>query len=222
MDEKVILVVDDDIRLRQLLKAYLERNGFTVCESGNADEAGDLLKYLKPDIIVMDIMMPGKNGDIFTKELKEKGLITPIIILTARGDTASRITGLEAGADDYLAKPFEPKELLLRLNNLLKRQTSLKQEIIAFGNYTYQPQLGLLKKGEESIPLTSTERMLLDILVQHLNQEISREQLAAQMNLENERSIDVQIKRLRQKLEPDTQGHFIQTIRGKGYRLIST
>lgn len=222
MGEPLILIVDDDTRLRQLLRFYLERNGFAVCEAGEPNEAEDLLKFLKMDAIIMDIMMPKKNGDVFTKELKQKGLTTPILILTARGDTTSRITGLEAGADDYLAKPFEPKELLLRLNNLLKHHTLQPQHSLSLGPYTYQPQLGILQKGENHITLTSAERALLEILTSHLNQEVSREQLAAQMNLQNVRSVDVQIKRLRQKLEADTGIQFIQTIRGKGYRLITT
>ena len=222
MDTKVVLVVDDDTRLRQLIKTYLERNGFIICEAENANEAEDLLKYLKTDAIVMDIMMPQKNGDVFTRELKEKGLLTPILILTARGDASSRIMGLEAGADDYLAKPFEPKELLLRLNNLIKRQTHQIQQVVTFGPYSYQAQTGLLQKEGHTISLTSAEQALLNILVQHLNQDISREQLATQLHLDNVRSIDVQIKRLRQKLEMEAHENFIQTIRGKGYRLIST
>ena len=165
--------------------------------------------------------MPKKNGDILTQELRRQGIITPILILTAKGDTDSRITGLEAGADDYLPKPFEPKELLLRLNNLLKRQQNL-QSIFNLGPYTYQSQLGLLKHGSEIIPLTQTEKLLLDVLIQHLNQDVSREQLAEWMKLENTRTIDVQITRLRKKLETASKTHFIQTIRGKGYRLIST
>ena len=221
MNEKLILIVDDDTRLRTLLKAYLGKNGFLITESADAFDAEDLLKYLKPDAIIMDVMMPKKNGDILTRELRQQGITTPILILTAKGDTDSRITGLEAGADDYLPKPFEPKELLLRLNNLLKRQQH-PHSIFNLGPFTYQSQLGLLKHGSEIIPLTQTEKILLDLLIQHLNQDISREQLAEWMKLENTRTIDVQITRLRKKLETDSKAHFIQTIRGKGYRLIST
>lgn len=219
MNEKSILIVDDDTRLRQLLKTYLEHNDFIVTEAANAADAEDLLKYLKPDALIMDVMMPQKNGDILTKELRQKGLTTPILMLTAKGDTDSRINGLEAGADDYLPKPFEPKELLLRLNNLLKRQMASKS-IISFASYQYNPQTHLLTSNNTPISLTSAEQTLLEILVNHLNQDISRDQLAAAMNVENERTIDVQITRLRKKIDPDN--HFIQTIRGKGYRLIST
>ena len=219
MDKSLILIVDDDTRLRQLLKAYLERNDFAVAEAENALHTEDLLKYLKPDAIVMDVMMPQKNGDILTKELRAKGITTPILMLTAKGDTNSRIIGLEAGADDYLPKPFEPKELLLRLNNLLKRQTGSVTKYMTFGPYQYFPQTGLLKNQETQISLTSAEKTLLDMLVSHLNQEVSRDQLTAALNIENERTVDVQITRLRKKIDPNN--HFIQTIRGKGYRLIS-
>lgn len=217
-----ILVVDDDTRLRQLLKSYLAQNDFTVSGAANADEAEDLLHYLKPDAIVMDIMMPKKNGDVLTQELRQQGLTTPILILTARGDTASRISGLEAGADDYLPKPFEPKELLLRLNNLIKRQIQLDSTDFTFGPYSYQLQTGVLKKEGKPISLTNAEQTLLTYLVQQNNQVVSREILAQQLHLENIRTVDVQITRLRKKLENTPHEHIIQTIRGKGYRLIST
>ena len=221
MNERLVLIIDDDTRLRQLLKTYLERNDFSVAEAADAFEAEDLLKYLKPDVLIMDVMMPKKNGDIFTKELHQKGFTVPILILTARGDTNSRIAGLEAGADDYLPKPFEPKELLLRLNNLLKRQMPSK-ESLNFGPYCYRPQTGTLKKGNDPIPLTNAEQALLDIFINHVNQDISREQLAEWLKIENTRTVDVQVTRLRKKLEIDEEVHFIQTIRGKGYRLVST
>ena len=219
---KHILVVDDDTRLRQLLKGYLVQNAFVVSEAQDAFEAEEMLKFLKPDVIVMDVMMPQKNGDIFTQELRQKGLTTPILILTAKGDTASRIGGLEAGADDYLPKPFEPKELLLRLNNLLKRQIQLNKTIFSFGSYTYQLQTGILKHKDTQILLTHAEQQLLSCLVQQNNQIISRELLAKQLKLDNMRTVDVQITRLRKKLETTPQDRFIQTIRGKGYRLISS
>ena len=222
MLKKHILVVDDDTRLRQLLQDYLAQNGFTVSGAANATDAEDLLHYLKPDVIVMDIMMPKKNGDVLTQELRQQGLTTPILILTARGDSASRISGLEAGADDYLPKPFEPKELLLRLNNLMKRQMQLESTDFTFGPYTYQLSAGILKKEGELIPLTNTEQTLLTYLVHQNNQIVSREVLAEQLHLENVRTVDVQITRLRKKLESTPNEHFIQTIRGKGYRLIST
>lgn len=222
MDETLILVVDDDTRLRQLLKAYLERQGFVVAEAANAFDTEDLLNYLKPNAIIMDIMMPKKNGDILTKELRQKGVFTPILMLTAKGDTDSRITGLESGADDYLAKPFEPKELLLRLNNLLKHQIQVANTVFSFGIYTYEPHVGLLKKGDTPIILTTSEQALLDVFVQHINQPISREQLASQLHLDNTRTVDVQVTRLRKKLNSSSKIHFIQTVRGKGYRLIGT
>lgn len=221
MAEQLILIIDDDTRLRKLLHTYLQQNSFLVSEAANADEAEDLLKYLKPDALIMDVMMPQKNGDILTRELRQKGFKTPILILTARGDTDSRIIGLEAGADDYLPKPFEPKELLLRLNNLLKR-TIQEQETISFGPYTYNTQTNTLKQNNNTISLTTAEQMLLDILIKNINQDISREQLADTLHLDNTRTVDVQIKRLRQKLEMDSNFNPIQTIRGKGYRLVST
>ncbi len=221
MDERLISIVDDDTRLRKLLHTYLQQNGFLVSEAANANEAEDLLKYLKPDAIIMDVMMPQKNGDVLTKELRQKGLTTPILILTARGDIDSRIIGLEAGADDYLPKPFEPKELLLRLNNLLKRQNP-PQEIITFGPYSYHTQTNVLKRSDTVIALTTSEQILLDILAKHINQNVTREALADTLHLDNARTVDVQIKRLRQKLDADLNVDFIQTIRGKGYRLVST
>ncbi len=221
MAEPLVLIVDDDTRLRQLLHTYLQRNAFLVSEAANANEAEDLLKYLKPDVLIMDVMMPQKNGDVLTKELRHKGITTPILILTARGDINSRIVGLEAGADDYLPKPFEPKELLLRLNNLLKRRTP-QQEMISFGPYSYNTQTNILKQGENIISLTTAEQMLLDILIKNINQDVSRDMLANSLHLDNTRTIDVQIKRLRQKLDTDPNFNYIQTIRGKGYRLIST
>ena len=222
MLEKHVLIVDDDKRLRQLLKDYLAQNDFVVSEAANARDAEDLLRYLKPDVIVMDIMMPEKNGDVLTKELRQKGVVIPILILTARGDSASRIAGLEVGADDYLPKPFEPKELVLRLNNLLKRQAQLDETVFSFGPYSYNLSSGVLKKGKEQLALTTAEQALLTFLIHQNNQIVSREMIAAHLNLENVRTVDVQITRLRKKLETAPTEHFIQTIRGKGYRLIST
>ena len=220
MTQSHVLIVDDDTRLRQLLHKYLEREGFIISEAADADEADDLLKFITPDAIIMDVMMPRKNGDVFTKELRQHGFTLPILMLTAMGDTNSRISGLEAGADDYLPKPFEPKELLLRLHNLLKRNPAAVDENVSFGPYQYTPANGHLSNGDEAIVLTSAEQDLLSALIKNLNQVVSREQLASSLHIDNIRTIDVQMTRLRKKLDTKTQ-HLIQTIRGKGYRLIS-
>lgn len=221
MNENHVLIIDDDTRLRQLLDQYLMRNGFVVSEAANPLEAEHFLNLVRVDAIVMDIMMPEKNGDVFTKELRQKGVTTPILMLTAMGDTNSRITGLEAGADDYLPKPFEPKELLLRLTNLLKRNIGQNQPQIALGPYQYFPKTGYLSLNNTPIALTSAEQTLLDLLMKHLNTVVSRDSLAQWLNVDNERSVDVQITRLRKKLDPDSKLNFIQTIRGKGYRVIA-
>ncbi len=221
MNENHILIIDDDTRLRQLLDQYLTRNGFIVSEAANPLEAEHFLNLVRVDAMVMDIMMPQKNGDVFTKELRQKGVTTPILMLTAMGDTNSRITGLEAGADDYLPKPFEPKELLLRLTNLLKHNVVQNQPQIALGPYQYFPKTGHLSLNNTPISLTSTEQTLLDLLMKHLNTVVSRDSLAQWLNVDNERSVDVQITRLRKKLDPDSKLNFIQTMRGKGYRVIA-
>ena len=166
-------------------------------------------------------MMPKKNGDVFIRELRKAGCTLPILMLTAKGDTDSRINGLEAGADDYLPKPFEPKELLLRLNNLIKR-TQKAPNAIHFGPYDYDLFKNVLIQSNTIVPLTTAEQTLLKTLAQHQNTAVSREELATALNLENVRTIDVQITRLRKKLETDADMHFIQTIRGKGYRLVTT
>lgn len=221
MEKNHILIVDDDTRLRQLLKTYLQRNNFITSECANANETEDFLALIHPDAIIMDMMMPEKNGDILIKELRQKGINIPILMLTAKGDPSSRINGLEAGADDYLSKPFEPKELLLRLNNLLKRTNPAHTKQMVFGPFCYNTQLGILTKENTPISLTSVEQKLLEILLNRINQTVSREELSALLELDNERSADVQITRLRKKLEQGETTQIIQTIRGKGYRLIS-
>ncbi len=221
MQSNHVLIVDDDTRLRQLLAKYLTNNGYFVSEAPSAIEAEDFLNLVRVDAIIMDIMMPHKNGDIFTQELRAKGLTTPILMLTAMGDTNSRITGLEAGADDYLPKPFEPKELLLRLGNLLKHHMPSQLQI-SLGPYQYNTQSHLLKKGSKIIALTHAEQTLFDSLINHLNNVVSRDQLATILNLENVRTVDVQINRLRKKLDPTSELNFIQSIRGKGYKVVNT
>ena len=215
-----LLIVDDDEKLRKLLNQYLTRSGFLVSEAENPYQASELLKLFSFDAIVMDVMMPQQNGVEFTHILRQKGNMTPIIMLTALGDTLSRISGLEAGADDYLCKPFDPKELLLRLNNLLKHQPKTQQKV-SFGPFIYEK--GILQKGRKRIDLTTSEQELLTLLADSLNQPVAREELARLMHSEKPRNIDVQITRLRQKLEKDLKHPFwIQTVRGKGYKLVAS
>ena len=215
-----LLIVDDDEKLCRLLDQYLTRSGFVVTRAGNPQEAEELLKLFSFDAIVMDVMMPYQNGVEYTHILRQKGLKTPILMLTAMGDTLSRISGLEAGGDDYLSKPFDPKELLLRLNNLLKHK-SMVIDSITFGPFMYKN--GCLQKGGKKIDLTTAEQNLLMVLIQQLNQPVTREELARQTQTKTPRTIDVQITRLRQKIEEDVKHPFwIQTVRGKGYKLVSS
>lgn len=218
-----ILVIDDDTRLRRLLKKYLTENGFTVSEAGNPEEATEIIELISFDLLIMDVMMPDKNGLDFTKELREKHFMTPILMLTAMGDSDNRITGLEYGADDYLAKPFEPRELVLRLNNILKRTAGdKKKEDIYFGSYHYNRGTGVLKQNDTLIPLTTAEQDLLKALAERAGEAVSRETLAEMLNTDNVRTIDVQITRLRKKIEQDIKNPLcIQTVRGQGYTLVA-
>ena len=217
-----ILVVDDDTRLRRLLKKYLSENNFCVSQASNAQEAKSLLNLFSFSLLVMDVMMPGQNGQDLTKELRENNIDVPILMLTAMGDIDNRISGLEAGADDYLPKPFEPKELLLRINNILKRQ--IQKEIktkILFGDCVYELKTGRLTKAETPILLTSAEQDLLKILAGKIGEPISREEIASILKTDNLRAIDVQITRLRKKIETDIKKPIcIQTVRGQGYILV--
>lgn len=223
MHQPHILVIDDDLRLRKLLKKYLSENGFIISIAADTKEAADLLELFAFDILIMDVMMPGKNGMDFTKELRDNGLMTPILMLTAMGDSDDRINGLENGADDYLSKPFEPRELVLRLNNILKRMdNSRHDEDVYFGNYKFNIQKGQLTKGDESIVLTTAEQELLKALAQKAGETVSREELGQLLETDNLRTIDVQITRLRRKIETDIkQPSCIQTVRGQGYTLVT-
>ena len=223
MTQAHILVVDDDTRLRHLLHKYLSENGFQVAEASLPDEADELLTLFQFDVIIMDVMMPHKNGQDFTKELRERGITTPIFMLTAMGDIDNRITGLEAGADDYLSKPFEPRELILRLKNLLKRQASEQEETdIYFGSCIYQTKAGILLKDGQPISLTTAEQALLKIFVSRPREIVSREELGHLIDTDNLRTVDVQITRLRKKIEDDIKMPLcIQTVRGQGYTLIT-
>ena len=215
-----LLVVDDDRRLLQLLKQYLTKADFLVTVAENAPEAEELLKLLTFDAIIMDVMMPGQNGVEYTLNLRQKGLKLPVLMLTAMGDVDSRITGLEAGADDYLSKPFDPKELLLRVKNLLKHREG-NQDTLTFGPYTYIKSTGVLTKEGQIITLTGAEQQLLGILASHVNVVFPREELAKKMATDSVRTVDVQIKRLRRKIESDPKHPvWIQAVRGQGYKLV--
>ena len=216
-----ILVIDDDTRLRRLLNKYLSDNGFDVTQASNPAEASQALDLFVFDLMIMDIMMPQKNGLEYTKELRDAGVTTPILMLTAMGDSSTRITGLENGADDYLPKPFEPRELVLRINNILKRIASLHpDDEIYFGPYRYHTKTAELFQNDAPVLLTTAEQDLLKALASKAGETISREELAEILKTDNLRSIDVQITRLRKKLETDIKKpQYIQTVRGQGYLL---
>lgn len=218
-----LLVIDDDTRLRKLLNKYLSENGFIVTEAGNPEEAAEIIDLFAFDLLIMDIMMPGKNGLDFTKELRDRHFMTPILMLTAMGDSDNRITGLEYGADDYLAKPFEPRELVLRINNILKRiALSKKTATLYFGSYHYNIEKGILMQNDTPISLTTVEQELLKALALKAGETVSREELLALLDTDNVRTIDVQITRLRKKIEQDIKKPLcIQTVRGQGYTLVA-
>ena len=226
LNTPLILVVDDDNRLRKLLQKYLTENGFRVFSAANTSEADDMMNWYAFDLLVVDVMMPNESGIDFTKRLRDGGQNVPILILTAMGEADDRITGLESGADDYLPKPFEPRELLLRINSILRRVMSKPPEKqkaeIKLGEHRYDLDEHVLYRGEERIRLPVAEAALLQLLAERAGQEISRDDLARQTGNEtNLRTIDVQITRLRRKIEPDAgTPRYIQTVRGKGYSLI--
>ena len=218
-----ILIIDDDKRLRELLEDYLLEKKFVVYLSDDFRSAKEILEYFLFDLIIIDRMMPTGDGIDLIKIIKEKNS-TPIIMLTAMGESVNKIEGLKFGADDYLAKPFEPEELYLRIVKLLDlfKQNSKQNNIITFGNFLYNLTTFNLKKENEIIYLTEGENKLLNKLVFKRNEIVLREELAESDFDENElRKIDVQVNRLRQKIEKNPkQPHFIKTIRGKGYKLI--
>lgn len=219
-----ILVVDDDRRIRELLGRYLSQNGFTVTEACDAKIARDLLTIFEFDALVLDIMMPGEDGLSLTQSLKDAEFKTPILLLTAKGEAEARIAGLEAGADDYLAKPFEPRELVLRLQSILRRSNILTMKSakkISFSGWSFNNERQLLEKENMIEPLTKVEATLLSILCQKPGTAFSRQHLATMTRLEGqERTIDVQVTRLRKKIEPDPKKpRFLQTVRGEGYIL---
>lgn len=228
LDQAHLLIVDDDERIRELLQKFLMRNGFLVSAAREAGHARRLLKGLEFDLIVLDVMMPGEDGMSLCRDLRET-LNTPIMLLTARGETTDRISGLEAGADDYLAKPFEPKELLLRINAILRRvpvteASEALPKVIHLGDLRYDIERGELWKGEDIVRLTATESQLMKIFSASQGEPVSRGKLVSDLGkrggLAQERAVDVQITRLRRKLESDPkQPRFLQTVRGAGYML---
>jgi two-component system phosphate regulon response regulator OmpR len=223
-----LLIVDDDERIRDLLKKFLIRAGFLVTAARDAAHARRVLSGLDFDLIVLDVMMPGEDGLSLTAALRET-MATPILLLTARGETDDRIKGLEAGADDYLPKPFEPKELLLRINAILRRMPESQPEDIApkflqLGEIRYDIDRGEMWQGEDLIRLTSTEVQLMKIFSAQPGEAVSRAKLVEDLGRDRgqaqERAVDVQITRLRRKIEPNPkQPQYLQTVRGAGYML---
>ncbi|HSP24798.1 MAG TPA: response regulator transcription factor [Saliniramus sp.] len=222
-----VLVVDDDRRLRNLLAKFLTENGFRITAAASAAEARSFTGHFVFDALVLDVMMPGENGFDFARWLRQHSQV-PILMLTARADAQDRVTGLEIGADDYLSKPFEPRELVLRLTNILKRGNGASEnvepdapEFIRFGPFIYYFARGELRHGEESIRLTEREREIMNLLGQRCGGHVPREELAGSGAAANERTVDVQINRLRRKIERDPANPvFLQTVRGIGYRLV--
>ena len=215
-----ILVVDDDDGIRDLVKKYLNENNFLVTTSNSAENASEKIKIVKFDIIVLDIMMPGKNGLEFIEEHKNT-LKTPIILLTAKGNADERVAGLEIGADDYLPKPFEPKELVLRIKNILNKTKTIEQKrIVEFSNIKIDLNKLLILKENEEFKINNTEKIILEKMINNPGKTFSREDIGKLINLDKERSIDVIITRLRKKIELDPKNpKFLQTLRGSGYVL---
>jgi two-component system phosphate regulon response regulator OmpR len=226
--EPHLLIVDDDERIRVLLLKFLKRNGFLVTGARDSAHARRILSGLEFDLIVLDVMMPGETGISLTRELR-KTLNTPILLLTAKSETEDRIAGLEAGADDYLSKPFEPKELLLRINAILRRMPEAKEQdvrpkVLHLGGIRYDIERGELWQGEALIRLTATENQLMRIFAATPGEPVSRAKLVEDLGRDGgqaqERAVDVQITRLRRKIEADPkQPRYLQTVRGAGYML---
>jgi len=219
-DAAHILVVDDDRRIRELIKRYLSEHGYRISTAENAAEARGALENLTFDLLVVDVMMPGESGLELTNSLRRSSNV-PILMLTAKTETDDRISGLESGADDYLGKPFEPRELLLRISTILRRTRaqSAREEVVTLGESTFNVARGELKRGNEIIRLTTREVQLMRLFAANPGKPLSRLDLCD--NEAAERSIDVQINRLRRKIEVDPRNPlYLQTVRGEGYILI--
>ena len=223
LDLPHILIVDDDKRILQLINDYLIKNNFRISTANNALKAREKIENIEFDLIILDIMMPGESGLKLTDTLKKNNFKTPILLLSALGSADDRIKGLEIGANDYLAKPFEPKELLLRMKNLIKKNKYNKQKtkIVKFGPYTFNLKKEILKKNGKIFILTSSEAKLLYILAKNDGKPIIRYNLSKILNIPNtSRALDVQITRLRNKIENNKKfPTYIQTVRGRGYVL---
>ena len=225
-----LLIVDDDERIRSLLQQFLFQSDYLVSTAEDAEQARTLLSAIEFDLIILDVMMPGQDGISFTADLRTLQNNTPILLLTARGETEDRIKGLEAGADDYLPKPFEPKELLLRINAVLRRMPDLKEDqmmpkTLSLGHLKYDVARNELWEGETQIRLTTTESQLMKIFTSALGEPISRVDLVTSLGRDvssaQDRAIDVQITRLRRKIEVNPgQPRYLQTVRGAGYMLL--
>ena len=222
-----VLVVDDDRRLRDLLARFLVEHGYRVTTAASAAEARAKSENFVFDVLVLDVMMPGENGFDYARTIRASSRV-PIMMLTARADAEDRVTGLEIGADDYLPKPFEPRELILRLGNILRRTAPAASvdggaapEAIRFGPFTYRFDRGELRRDDEVVRITEREREILTILGSQAGGNVPREELAGTGLSANERTVDVQINRLRRKIEVDPANPvFLQTVRGVGYRLV--
>lgn len=216
-----ILIVDDDDRIRLLLQKYLNRSGYRTSSAETAATARLKMQGLSYDLLIVDVMMPGEDGLTFSKSLREDSNI-PIILLTAKGEAEDRISGLKSGVDDYVTKPFEPEELLLRIDNIFRRRgQAAASDSIYFGPYHYDVGARRLTKGEDSVRLTTGELILLDILAKQRGGTVSRFELSQNINANSDRAIDVQITRLRRKIEENpAEPEHVLTVRGQGYRLI--
>jgi len=215
-----ILVVDDDDGIRDLVKQYLNKNNYLVTTAKSSEDASNKVKIIKFDLIVLDIMMPGKTGLEFTYENKKK-IDTPIILLTAKGEASERVEGLEIGADDYLPKPFEPKELILRINNILRKTKSEQSKrIIEFGKIKIDLSKLFIYRNDKNIKINKTEKIILEKMINSPGKIFKREEIGNLIDLNKERSIDVIITRLRKKIEENPKSpKYLQTIRGEGYVL---
>ena len=222
MDEFLahILVVDDDEGIRSLVKKYLNENNYLVTTANSAEDAIEKIKIIRFDLIILDIMMPGKNGLEFIQDHKSE-LDTPIILLTAKGQAIERVEGLEIGADDYLAKPFEPKELILRINNILnKTKNNNFRRIIEFGSIKIDLNKLFIYRNQQSLKINNTEKIILEKMINSPGKIFKREEIGCLIDLNKERSIDVIITRLRKKIEENPKSpKYLQTIRGEGYVL---